>query len=334
MAAPAERAHRVFDPGKRVGDFIITKHIGQGGYGDIYSATDSNSQTAVAVKVEYLDAEKQGLLDEIDIFEALEDSDYFPKLLGKGEQEDFRYCAMSLLGASLSSLKRAVPDQRFARFTAARVALEMVKCIEQFHAHGYIHRDIKPANFLVRPDAVKPVCLIDFGLSQPFLEHGQHIPPSSDAGFTGTCRYASIHAHDEKQLSRRDDMISWFYSVLELMIGRLPWPGSRDREATVRFKRLITPMEICDGLPRAFEKIWLHVQKLEFKQAPNYRMIKNILREIIKRIPLGQRNWDWADLSDQELDAVSSIPIRMPPETLQEVDEADAEGGCVGCAVA
>ena len=38
---------------------------------------------------------------------------------------------------------------------------------------------------------------------------GNHIPFDNEAGFTGTCRYASVYAHDSFELSRRDDLISW-----------------------------------------------------------------------------------------------------------------------------
>ena len=62
------RLHPIFEEGKLVAErFQISKHIGQGGYGDIYSALDTKTGHPCAVKVEYLDAEKQALLEEIRI---------------------------------------------------------------------------------------------------------------------------------------------------------------------------------------------------------------------------------------------------------------------------
>ena len=50
-----------------------------------------------------------------------------------------------------------------------------------------------------------------------------------DVGFRGTARYASLHAHAGDELSRRDDLWSLFYSLVEFLRGKLPWRKEKDR---------------------------------------------------------------------------------------------------------
>ena len=41
----------------------------------------------------------------------------------------------------------------------------------------------------------------------------------------GTIRYASVHAHLGRAVSRRDDLESLAYTLLFLLDGELPWQG-------------------------------------------------------------------------------------------------------------
>lgn len=64
--------------------------------------------------------------------------------------------------------------------------------------------------------------MIDFGLARRFVdEEGTHLPERHDASFRGSKTYASVHAHYNQDLSRRDDLWSWFYILVELVDGEL-----------------------------------------------------------------------------------------------------------------
>ena len=73
--------------------------------------------------------------------------------------------------------------------------------------------------------------MIDFGLTRKYrLPSGQIRPPRDIAGFRGTARYASINSHLSKELSRRDDLWSVLYVLIEFLTGQLPWRKLKDKE--------------------------------------------------------------------------------------------------------
>lgn len=55
------------------------------------------------------------------------------------------------------------------------------------------------------------------------FQHFAIIPPRPKAGWRGTTRYGSLNAHHRRDLSRRDDLESWLYVIIELTKGALPW---------------------------------------------------------------------------------------------------------------
>ena len=340
-----------YPEGTIVGDYRITSHIGSGGFGDIYTVVNINSNNDThqdAMKVEYIEAEKQGLLDEIGFLEKLQGSNYFPKFVAKGKTSSARYLVMELLGPSVSTMRRACEGRHYTMYSLLKISAEMVKCIEAFHSHGFVHRDIKPANFLIRANREHPICLIDFGLSKSYINHatGQHIPFSDEAGFTGTCRYASVHAHDNYELSRRDDMLSWFYSVIELAEGKVPWPGSKDRELTEEMKKRSRAADLCRGLPDEFIEIYRRLRALKFEETPPYTHVLSLIQRAIDRCCVPPLLYDWENFTEEKIKEISHIPLAMPPpdENPQPVHvdppppqpepaPTPAEGGCSFCKI-
>lgn len=51
---------------------------------------------------------------------------------------------------------------------------------------------------------------------------GDVLPERTDTAFRGSSTYASIYAHKEQDLGRRDDLWSWLYCLVELLDGEQP----------------------------------------------------------------------------------------------------------------
>lgn len=271
-----------FMPDDVIGGFKIVKMIGHGGFGDIYAVRGSESGNLYAMKIEMIGASNRGIYNEIRILQKLQGSPYFPRIIATGETDNCRYLVLELLGPSLSKILRSKSQHKLSTVSALRVGKEMLKSIQQLHKKGILHRDIKPGNYLIRSDMVYPICLIDFGLAKSYLddETGIHLDYKDNSGFVGTLKYASKYALNGSTQSRRDDLYSWFYSLMEMMFGNLPWANEKDRQKCYALKKANPVRKIKTRIP--FGQIYRMIDKLGYDETPDYQGIIDIIDKTIK----------------------------------------------------
>jgi len=285
--------------GSRILNYIVGSKIGRGAFGEIYSAIDEHTGILWALKTEKSTANKKTLSFEFQILAQIQSSPHFPRLGILGHGPGFSFFSMELLGPSLTQIMKKIPNHRFNIETAVRASFHILKCIESLHIYGFVHRDIKPGNILTREGTDHPLCLIDFGLSRVYINpnNGHHLPPRRRVGFRGTKAYSSRYAHLGEDLSRRDDLISWFYLSLELIIGYLPWRGLSEKEQILALKdNFDIGQTVSPIAPELFE-IWRYVSSLSFFDTPNYAQIYGILLSFLSRI--GSKfsdQYDWAEI--------------------------------------
>eukprot|EP00002_Diphylleia_rotans_P041129 TRINITY_DN9928_c0_g1_i4.p1 TRINITY_DN9928_c0_g1~~TRINITY_DN9928_c0_g1_i4.p1 ORF type:complete len:530 (-),score=69.98 TRINITY_DN9928_c0_g1_i4:140-1729(-) len=242
-----------------------------------------------------------------------------------GRFGDGHYLAMELLGQNLNELRNKQAGRRFSVATTMRLAIQMIRAIEYIHSIGFVHRDIKPSNFAMGIGPNKDRCyILDFGLSRRFLnEDGKVRPERSSVGFRGTGRYASLNAHEGKDLSRRDDLWSLFYCLVEFLRGHLPWRQARDRAEIKEVKKMTHNLDIVRGLPLEFGQLFTHLTALQFDESPDYVWIENLFYMICSRDGLdSEAPYDWdAPLATQQ-------PSRTDPSLQeQKLMETGSENG-------
>ena len=307
MSEAKKKEVECFPEGFRIDRFRIYKVLGHGGFGQIYAVQDIQTNKEYALKYETADSPEKGLIVEERILQALKFSKSFPNIIYSGLFNSHKFMVIELLGPSLSNVRRQLNGKCYTQYSATYLSFYTLCCIEKFHNFGYIHRDIKPGNFLIRPDWNHPICMIDFGLSTRYLDKntGKHIP-FQQSHFVGTCKYASMNAHEGIELSRRDDMISWFYSCVEFFAGKLPWPASKDKAATYEKKKRTPVDSLFKKLPNYFRSIYDHIFNLGFEDAPDYFMIKDML---LREINSSQQTLDWETIDPEIITQLSLIPI-------------------------
>jgi serine/threonine protein kinase/WD40 repeat protein len=231
-------------PGSRVGPYKLLQVIGEGGFGTVFLAEQSEPvRRRVALKIIKLgmdtkqviarfEAERQAL--------ALMDHPHIARVLDAGATPITEHGG----GRPYFVMEYVVGDA-ITQFAAnnnldirARLELFAQVCSAVQHAHtkGIIHRDIKPGNVLVTMTDGKPFArVIDFGIAKAtssaagltdktlFTEHRQLI---------GTPEYMSPEqAQGSPDIDTRTDVYALGVLLYELLAGDTPFDGKRLRSA-------------------------------------------------------------------------------------------------------
>lgn len=342
--AAGRNTRKTFENGTTIDDFTIIGLLGQGGFGDVYKVRD-NSGAIYAMKTENMYAAKQGLSKEIRCLKTVQGPGV-PKIIAHGSDDETNYLVMEMFGPSLGQIRK-MHSNSIAMRIALFLSIEMLKSIQLFHSRGYIHRDIKPSNFLLKKDRKNPLVLIDFGLCKPYINLDTHelLPPSDKSRFIGTKKYASVNSHRNQDLARRDDLISWFYSVIEMFRGKLPWHRVRDKDEMLAFKERMSGEDLCRPMPRQFLSVWTYINSLSFYAEPEYEYMSGMLFQVCSQFQYHIESFDWVKYYDDHMpkpeneengDANHSSSDNSKKEQHQTNNNSSqviAEPGCAACIV-
>jgi len=266
--------------------YRLTKKIGEGSFGKIYSATYKNPKNEgeerlskeFAIKImtsEYVPY----LINEISIYEKINGIKNVPSLYDTGKEGQYNYIVMDLLEQSLEDVRLSYGEQMSLK-VVIHLSLQMVKIIEEIHEKGIIHRDLKPANFLFKTNEknISEIYLIDFGLAKSFLDEKQrHYSLKTNEDIVGTRRYMSINTHQGLTSSRRDDIESFGYIMMFLYHGILPWQNQKSMKDVVTIKQEI---KWSTETISEFMLIIMYARNLGFTDKPNYSYICNVLNNL------------------------------------------------------
>jgi len=280
--------------------YKLGEKLGSGSFGDVYRGhpLDKSAQgNDVAIKLEHKDAKHPQLQYEYKVYKVLQADAATPRVIWCGYEGGYNVLVMELMGPSLESL-RVSCGGKFSAWTVARVGVQMVERAQHIHDKGYVHRDIKPDNFVVGTGSRSThVYAVDFGLSKRYRVGGVHVPYKKKKSLVGTVNYASIHNHMGHEQSRRDDMESIGYVLMHLLLGRLPWKGTKGKTRAERDKKIgrLKGNMLTQKTPRLIGDYFTHVRCLEFEERPDYVYLLNLLERMASesRKASGIVDYDW-----------------------------------------
>jgi WD40 repeat protein len=244
--------------GKSIGHYAVTAHLGSGGMGDVYCATDSKLGRQVAIKL-LPDAlarepERQARLErEARVLASLNHPN-IAAIHGIEESGGSMFLVMELVPGE--TLAERIARGPIPLRDALAMATQIADALDAAHQRGIIHRDLKPANIKITPDG--KVKVLDFGLAKAFegeaspsnLSHSPTLSlAATQAGMIlGTAGYMSPEQARGRTVDKRSDVWSFGCVLFEMLTGRQIFSGETVSDTLAR---ILEREPDWDSLPAA-----------------------------------------------------------------------------------
>ncbi len=220
----------VLEPGTLVNRYRIRESIGEGGFGVVYRAEQSEPvRRDVALKIlkpgmdtrqviGRFESERQAL--------ATMDHPYISKIFDAGETASGHpYFVMELVNGLPITMycdqARLNTDERLELF------IGVCQAVQHAHQKGIIHRDLKPSNVLVALHDDKPIPkVIDFGIAKALDRRLSNKPQLTEyRQWVGTPEYMAPEQAETPgfDIDTRADVYSLGVLLYELLTGKRPF---------------------------------------------------------------------------------------------------------------
>lgn len=249
--------------------YLLIDKIGSGCFGSIYKGQNTKTKEFVAIKIESIKNDLKLLKNESIIYQYLNGCDGVPSVKWFGKDDKNYYMVINLLGYSLQDYMNKM--KKFSLVLTLKIGIKLITILKTIHEKGLVHRDIKPDNFLFGLNTISNIYLIDFGFSKSYLENNQHVKIKKVHNFIGSKNYASIHSHNNIELSRRDDLESLSYMLFYFYSGYLPWNNIENNNEILDLKVNIIKNEYL--YPVILIDLLKYIRHLDYQENPNYYLI-------------------------------------------------------------
>jgi serine/threonine protein kinase/tetratricopeptide (TPR) repeat protein len=213
---------------ERIGPYIITGKLGEGGMGIVYSANDIRLNRPVALKM-ILDSgndeeSRSRFLREAQAAARVTHPNIC-RLYDIGEVEGRPFLVMELLEGESMSERLGHGPMPLAE--ALQVTLSILSALAVLHRSLIVHRDLKPSNVFLSTQGVK---LLDFGLAKRVSSlsgEGQTQTELTGHGvIVGTPRYSSPEQVTGRPVDARSDLFATAAILFEALAGKPAFAGN------------------------------------------------------------------------------------------------------------
>lgn len=224
-------------------------------------------------------------------------SNYIPVMyeyLPPAKAEDKYYILiMQRVGPSIEQISK---NKKLSALTCLAVLYQGVEALQALHEQNIVHSDIKPGNMCIGLRDPQNLKLIDLGISSRYST-GKEAWPRLENRINGSPYYVSPEIWFGKDLapvSRKHDLQSLLYTVLELYNGKLAWrsvklegikweqvPAARKQIADYKETAVVAEIDkiqdamLVNVLINYFRNVW----SLGPRETPKYKkLLKSIRR--------------------------------------------------------
>ncbi len=251
------------------GRYVLGEQLGRGGMGEVFRATDTDADRAVALKV--LTSTEPGgarrFRSEADLLARL-DHPGVVRLHGSGIHDGVPYLVLDL--ADGPSLSRELADGPLELDRVRRAGAEVADGLAHAHEHGIVHRDVKPSNVLFGADG--RARLSDFGIAR--LTDGPGV--TRPGQLVGTAPYLAPEQVAGDEVGPAADVYALGLVVAECLTGRPCFPGNHIEAALSRLHR---PPPLPRDVPAWLHQVLAAMTAREPSARPPARDVASALRQ-------------------------------------------------------
>ncbi len=296
--------------GTKVGRWLITEEIGDGGHAFVFKGVSGNEAAAIKMlkpSVAGEDHLEKRFKIEADALKALA----HPGIVGFRDYifaNGYHYLVMELMdaGAIDSILRKGGPiEPRYA----IPIISKILSGLTYAHSFGYIHRDIKPNNILINKQGEAKIT--DFGIAK--VIGGENL---TRQGFVlGTTPYMAPEYLSQGVVTPQTDIYALGVTLYEMLTNRKPFEQKGDGENLVDFAKKVcfgepTPPSAYRPIPAELEKIIMRSIARDPKK--RYKSADRFEADLVKAFP---------DLVDRPIE----IPDGRPMTRALSADEVRAK---------
>jgi serine/threonine protein kinase len=288
----------------RIGEYLVSRLIGEGGMGKVYEAEERLSKRRVALKVlrpELARSEdgRRLFLNEMTILAHL-DHPNVVRCLACQEVDGELVMALEFLEGP--TLRQVLADRgRLSWTEAAALVVQIAAGLGAAHRQSppIVHRDLKPENVIVLPDG--RVKVMDFGIAKVLEAMRQGTTHS-----VGTLQYMSPEQIDAGDVGPRADLYALGLVFYELLCGQPPFTSASPRELlNLHCTAVVPPLpdHVRRGLPKGVERL---VFQLLEKRAEDRPASADAVVEALE--PFAASELDLGTMRVYKTDRASSAP--------------------------
>jgi serine/threonine protein kinase len=320
----SRRGERLLEPGIVVaGRYRLTRLIGRGGMGAVWSAVDDSAARSVAIKtLVHLPAEGSDAAARLRRearAAARIDHPAVVEIFDAGVLDDGRpFIVMELIDGP--SLLEAIGGRGLLALPVTLALLDrLLDVLEAAHLRDVVHRDLKPENIIIsraprgRDDALR---VLDFGISH--LEDGLESMLTRRGAMLGTPCYMSPEQARGEAVDARADVYSIGAIAYELVSGLRPYAEHRGIDVLSAMMRG-PPIPLATQRPSLPSQLvaWIEhaMERRTVDRFPSAAAARRALRETMRELSLSSEV-EAVDLAailgrgDEALD--ETLPLGFP----------------------
>ncbi|MFN8539562.1 MAG: serine/threonine-protein kinase [Thermomicrobiales bacterium] len=245
--------------------YVLTRLLGNGGFGEVYEAYDPRLGTHYAVKIVHCETEekrRQVTREAKLLAQHSKKLRFIPDVYdvwpdGQKTNLVMEFIDGPTLQARLEQSPQPWPADRVELFLRI-----LLRHLDQLHDAGIVHRDLKPSNIKDHPE--RGYILLDFGIAKQSETY-------TFAKEVGTIEYAPLEQLTQGgSTDQRSDLYSLGATAYQLLTRQLPIPPHLRHAArhNGQGEILIPPGRLVAGVPPALERTLLALLGLDPTERP------------------------------------------------------------------